>query len=58
MLNLIINKMNKYGHFALGALILILWVNDVFILKSLVSGFISTLLLTLAVKNVLYVIRK
>jgi hypothetical protein len=46
------------GHKILGALILILWVNDVFILKSWVSGFVSTILLTLAIKNILHILRK
>jgi len=46
------------GHYILGALILILWVNDVFVLKSAVSGFISTILLILAVKNVSHYIRR
>ena len=48
----------KTGHYILGALILILWVNDVFVLKSAVSGFISTILLILAVKNVAHYIRR
>lgn len=48
----------KTGHIVLGALILVLWVNSVFFLKSWVNGFISTLLLILAVKNILYMIRR
>lgn len=60
MLNQIIIKMIKedLGHKILGALIFILWVNDVFILKSWVSGFVSTILLTLAIKNILHILRK
>lgn len=46
------------GHKILGALIFILWVNDVLILKSWVSGFVSTILLILAVKNLLHILRK
>ena len=60
MLNQITVKMIKedLGHKILGALIFILWVNDVFILKSWVSGFVSTILLTLAIKNILHILRK